>query len=157
MRKRPLVRPSRVMAVMAVIAGVRACICIIPAPSLMLDVRAPTKARKVITSEPQASPDHTESKPSRSASRMSSIVCCIRGPEYPVTKPSRIARPPVRPYYSAYALNTKDRGQDLRSLIGMSASKELKSLGRAEDITGAQPCPALRLTQGLLRVRWQDD
>jgi hypothetical protein len=55
------------MAAMAVAAGERADICMIPVPSLMEFVAAPHHASGVRASEPYASAVHTESKPSRSA------------------------------------------------------------------------------------------
>ena len=48
-------------AVIAVIAGVRAGICMIPVPSLIVVVVAPSQARTVTASVPQASAVHAES------------------------------------------------------------------------------------------------
>jgi hypothetical protein len=45
---------------MAVMAGVRAGICMIPAPTQMVVVRAASQASTVTTSEPYASAAHTE-------------------------------------------------------------------------------------------------
>jgi len=56
-------KTSSVIAVIAGHRGRRACICMISRTELIVDVRAPTKREKVITSAPHASPDHTESKP----------------------------------------------------------------------------------------------
>ena len=53
--KRPPVRVSSVAAVIAVIAGVRAGICMTPAPRPMVEVWAPSQARTVGASEPYAS------------------------------------------------------------------------------------------------------
>ena len=50
--KRPPDSASRVIAVIAVIAGERPGICMMPAPSLIFLVSAPIHARGVITSEP---------------------------------------------------------------------------------------------------------
>ena len=58
---------------MAHMAGVRAGICMIPVPTLIVLVRASTQAAGVTASEPQASELQTVSKPSRSASRMRSM------------------------------------------------------------------------------------
>ncbi len=52
---------SRVTAVIAVIAGVRAGICMIPLPSFRVDVRAARKASTVTASVPHASAVHAES------------------------------------------------------------------------------------------------
>ena len=51
-RKRPPERVSSVAAVIAVIAGVRAGICMIPAPSPIVDVCAASHASTVGASEP---------------------------------------------------------------------------------------------------------
>ncbi len=59
---------AMVKAVMAVMAGARALICIIPVPSRMRSVRAAKKAKGAIASCPQASAVHTVSTPKRSAS-----------------------------------------------------------------------------------------
>ena len=61
--KRPPDSASRVIAVIAAIAGVRAGICMIAVPSRMRVVCAPIQASGVIASEPYASAVHTESKP----------------------------------------------------------------------------------------------
>ncbi len=50
--KRPPESWSRVMAVMAVMAGVRAGICMIAVPSRMREVSAPAQASGVTASEP---------------------------------------------------------------------------------------------------------
>jgi len=58
-----------VTAVIAVIAGVRAGICMIAVPSPMRDVWAPTHVSGTTESEPYASAVHTEWKPRSSARR----------------------------------------------------------------------------------------
>ena len=58
------------MAVMAVVAGVRAGICIMAVPSRIFVVWAPIHASGDTASDPHASAVQTESKPSRSASWM---------------------------------------------------------------------------------------
>ncbi len=50
--KRPPDSSSRVMAVIAVMAGVRAGICNMPDPSPMREVSAPAQASGVTASEP---------------------------------------------------------------------------------------------------------
>ena len=49
-----------VIAVIAAQDGVRACICMIAVPALILVVRAKTQAAGDTASVPQASPDHTD-------------------------------------------------------------------------------------------------
>ena len=71
---RPPERWSIVIAAMAVAAGWRADSWTIAVPSLIRSVRAPHQASGVRQSEPYASAVHTESKPSRSASRMVSAI-----------------------------------------------------------------------------------
>ena len=71
-RKRPPERVSSVAAVIAVIAGVRAGICISPEPRSIRSVTALRCPRTETTSCPQASATHTESSPARSAWRASS-------------------------------------------------------------------------------------
>src|ERR1700744_2203554 len=66
---RPPERWWRDIASIAVAAGVRAEICAIAVPSLIVVVAAPHQASGVSTSEPYASAVHTESNPRRSASR----------------------------------------------------------------------------------------
>ncbi len=66
---------------MAVMAGVRADICMIPVPIRILLVSAAMYASGVTASEPQASADHTESKPRLSASRIRSIGILTVEPE----------------------------------------------------------------------------
>ena len=56
------------IAVVAVRVGVRAGICMIAVPTPMRSVTAATQVMVVTASEPYASADHTEWKPSRSAS-----------------------------------------------------------------------------------------
>ena len=51
-KNRPSDRWSRVMAAIAVAAGVRAAICMMEVPSLICEVRAPHHARGVRASEP---------------------------------------------------------------------------------------------------------
>ena len=62
-----------VIAVIAAIAGVRAGICMMLVPALIRLVRARTQATGLTASLPYASPAHTASKPSRSASNTRSI------------------------------------------------------------------------------------
>ena len=50
--KRPPESESRLIAVMAVIAGVRAGICMMAVPRRILEVRAPIQASELIASEP---------------------------------------------------------------------------------------------------------
>jgi hypothetical protein len=69
---RPFERMSRVAAVIAVIAGVRAGIWKIPDPSLIRLVCDASQARIVAVSEPYASAAQTESQPVSSAARTSS-------------------------------------------------------------------------------------
>ena len=59
--KRPPDIASSVIAVIAVIAGVRAGICMIAVPRRIFLVSAPSQASGTMVSEPQASPVHTES------------------------------------------------------------------------------------------------
>ena len=59
---------ARLMAVIAIRAGVRVPACMMPVPSRMREVRAAMKASGVTASWPQASADHTQSTPRRSAS-----------------------------------------------------------------------------------------
>ena len=61
------------MAVIAVIAGVRAGICIMAVPTLIFSVCARIQAAGVAASEPQASAVHTELKPSPSACLIKSM------------------------------------------------------------------------------------
>ena len=89
-RKRPPESASIVIAVMAVLAGVRAGICMMPVPSLMRVVCAPIQASGETASEPQASADQMESYPSASASLMRSISISRFEPEYPIVNPRRI-------------------------------------------------------------------
>jgi hypothetical protein len=70
-----------VVAVIAVMAGVRAGICMIPEPRWMRSVCAAMYASGVTASEPYASAVHTTWKPSRSASRMSGRSSETREPE----------------------------------------------------------------------------
>jgi len=70
-----------VVAVIAVIAGVRAAICMMPEPSLRRFVCAAIQASGVMASEPYASAVQTESNPSRSASLMRSMLRAMRAPE----------------------------------------------------------------------------
>ena len=79
--KRPPDSASIVIAVIAVMAGVRPGICMIPVPSRIFLVSAPIHDSGVIASEPYASAVHTESKPTRSASRIVSIGKPICAPE----------------------------------------------------------------------------
>ena len=83
--KRPFDRWSKVIAAMAVAAGVRADICMIAVPSLRFSVAAPHQASGVNASEPYASAVHTELNPSFSASRTASSAP-FGGPadQYPV-------------------------------------------------------------------------
>ena len=69
---RPPERWSSDIAAIAVAAGVRADICMIPVPSLIRSVWAPHQASGVTASEPYASAVQTESNPSRSASLIAS-------------------------------------------------------------------------------------
>src|SRR5919204_6632908 len=70
-RKRPLVKWSRVSAVIALVAGVRAGICATPVPMPIRVVRAATHAATEMASDPYDSADHTHASPSRSASSAS--------------------------------------------------------------------------------------
>ncbi len=67
-RNRPPDSVSSVAAVIAVIAGVRAGICMTAAPRSMRSVSAPIQDSTVGTSEPYASAAHATAYPSRSAS-----------------------------------------------------------------------------------------
>ena len=58
---RPLERWSRVTAAMVVAVGVRAAICTMPVPILMVEVLAATYAAYVNASLPHDSATHTES------------------------------------------------------------------------------------------------
>jgi hypothetical protein len=69
------------MAVIAVIAGVRAGICMMPVPTWMRVVRAAIHAAGVTASEPYASAVQTEEYPSRSASRTLSTSSATLAPE----------------------------------------------------------------------------
>ena len=71
---RPFDRWSRVIALIAVDAGVRAEICTTDVPSLMRDVAAPHHASGVNASEPYASAVHIDSNPSFSASAIDSVT-----------------------------------------------------------------------------------
>ncbi len=66
--KRPFDIEARLIAVMAISAGVRVPACMIPDPRRMREVRAAMKARGVAASSPHDSCDQTKSTPSRSAS-----------------------------------------------------------------------------------------
>ena len=66
--KRSFERLAMVSAVIAVIDGARALICMMPVPSRIRVVRAATKASGATASWPHASADQTASTPSRSAS-----------------------------------------------------------------------------------------
>jgi hypothetical protein len=70
-RKRPPESVSSVAAVMAVMAGVRAGICISPDPRSMCSVTALRCPSTETTSWPHASATQTESSPARSARRAS--------------------------------------------------------------------------------------
>ncbi len=72
-RNRPPESACKVIAVIAAKAGVRAGICMMLVPALRRVVRASTQATGLTASVPQASPAHTASKPSRSASSTSSM------------------------------------------------------------------------------------
>ena len=72
--KRPPDRWSIVIADIAVIAGWRADICVIAVPSLSVFVCEPHQASGVSPSEPYASAVQIESKPSRSASAIDSVM-----------------------------------------------------------------------------------
>ena len=72
--KRPPERWSIVIADIAVMAGWRALICVIAVPSLSDDVCDPHHASGVRPSEPYASADQIESKPSFSASAIDSSM-----------------------------------------------------------------------------------
>src|SRR5438067_2882447 len=88
-----------VAAVMATAAGVRADSCTIPVPSLILDVRAPIQARGENASDPYASAVHTDSKPSRSASRTRSMGSHGSAAQYPRASPSRRSSAMTRATY----------------------------------------------------------
>ena len=66
---RPPERWSSVDAAIAVAVGVRAAICAIPVPILIVDVCAASQVEYTNASLPHVSATHTESKPSRSAAR----------------------------------------------------------------------------------------
>jgi len=68
-RNRPPESVSRVAAVIAVIAGVRAGICITALPTSMRSVCPAIQDSMVTESDPYASAAHTTAYPSRSASR----------------------------------------------------------------------------------------
>ena len=91
-RKRPSLSRSRLAAVIAVIAGVRAGICITAEPIAMVEVWAASQASTVGLSEPYASAAHTTSYPSDSACRVSRS--CPRASSaptmYPRFSPSRM-------------------------------------------------------------------
>ena len=72
-RKRPPESASSVAAVIAVIAGLRAGICMSPAPRSMRSVTALRCPSTETASCPHASATHSESSPARSAWRASSI------------------------------------------------------------------------------------
>src|SRR5205809_4116761 len=80
------------MAVMAVIAGDRAGICMIAVPRPIFDVWAPTHVRGTMASEPYASAVHTEWNPSASAWRATSTTRAASAPQYPRFNPRRMAR-----------------------------------------------------------------
>ena len=79
--KRPPESASMVAAVIAVIAGVRAGICMIPVASLMFFVCAPIQTSGEIASEPYASAVQIEWNPSSSASFASATWSPIPAPE----------------------------------------------------------------------------
>jgi hypothetical protein len=79
------------MAVMAVVAGVRAGICMTAVPTPIRSVRAATHVSVVTASEPYASALHTESKPRRSASATRGSTSTGPVPQYPMCSPSFIA------------------------------------------------------------------
>jgi hypothetical protein len=66
---------------MAVIAGVRAGICMIAVPTWMRSVCPAIHATGVTASDPYASAAHTEWKPSLSASFTNSMLIDMRAPE----------------------------------------------------------------------------
>ena len=76
--------------VAAVVAGVRAGICMIAVPSLISLVRPPIQASGETASEPYASEVHTEWNPHRSAS--SARPTQKPGSSYPSCRPRRICR-----------------------------------------------------------------
>jgi hypothetical protein len=80
-RNRPPDSPSRVIAVIAVMAGVRAGICMMPVPTWILSVRAAIQAAGATASEPYASAVHTEAYPRRSASWILAMSMTIPVPE----------------------------------------------------------------------------
>ena len=86
---RPPETRSRVAAVIAVIAGVRAGICMIPVPRRMALVWAPTQARGTTASDPYASAVQTESNPSDSACWATVTPSAALAPQYPRFSPSR--------------------------------------------------------------------
>src|SRR3954465_3573804 len=78
---------------MAVATGVRADNCTRPVPSRTVLVPRPHQARGVKASEPYDPADHTESKPSRSASATTSAWPSGRSrPQYPSWTPSFTGR-----------------------------------------------------------------
>ena len=80
------------MALMAVIAGVRANICTMELPILSFVVFAAIQLMLVMASEPHASEFQTESKPRDSASSTRSISTFAVAPMGPANRPSRIYR-----------------------------------------------------------------
>jgi hypothetical protein len=78
---RPPESASSVAAVIAVIAGVRAGICMIPVASFTFFVCAPIQTSGVIASEPYASAVQIEWNPSSSASFAASTLSSIPAPE----------------------------------------------------------------------------
>ena len=81
-RNRPPDRVSRVAAVIAVMAGVRAGICMIALPTSMVLVFAASQVSTVTASEPYASATHTTENPSRSAS-CTRATSCDESPRIP--------------------------------------------------------------------------
>src|SRR5919106_4898168 len=92
----PPASASTVPAAIAAVAGGRAASCMMPVPRRIRFVSAARYASGVIASEPYASAVHTESKPSRSASRTVSTGNRSSAPEYPMLSPSFMTWPPER-------------------------------------------------------------
>src|SRR4051812_29271730 len=137
---------SRVTAVIAVIAGDRAGICMIAVPSPILEVWAPTQVSGTTESEPYASAVHTEWNPSDSAWRATSTTRAASAPQYPRFSPRRMAEDLTPKRLCGDQAEVLDALLDLDRVLlapvgaDEAAADELHTLGRlAEQEVGLGP------------------
>src|SRR5262245_11183782 len=129
-RKRlPLIAAS-VSAVIAVIDGARALICMIPVPSPMRDVRAARNASGVTASWPHASADHATSTPSFSASHTKSIA-----------RPQALASAPLAgpPKPIATFISGRRVEEALEAVLRVRADRDLLEHAHADVVAAARP------------------